>query len=907
MSHLNGSRRAAWAVALLTMGLLAACGGDSRSASAELTVMVPQGLSGADVSRVQVEVSGPGITPPITAELVLSGSRWSGTISGIPAGSGRLFRASAYDAAAKLLYVGESGPLPIESGKTANVAILLQQVEPQVPFENEAPRIVSVASSSIVVEPGGSVTLTATAFDANPGDTLHYSWSAAAGTFSTPGSAETTWMAPSTAGTQRIVLTVVDSRGASATLSLDIDVLVPGSTGGAKVDASINTWPSITAMNGVPSVLVTGGTTRLSATVTDLDGDAPSFFWESSCPGRFDNPSLPSPTFTLESPPPTARCAFMLRASDGRGGQHSGTLILHADGPLPGGAPVIDGVWQSTSEASAGGLVALGISAHDPEGSPVRFSWTASQGGFLGAPRESALSSEVDWRAPACLLGPVSITATVTDAAGSSAGQLFVLAPVPGSECTAATVTGVRNALRVQPDGSVIPAPLGLSGVTLGAWVPTSDGLSYDWRAGTGHDYGTFVIPEVEGTPYLLRYANTYIWTHKRSLELDQAELGHRAVRVYGPAEAQLELQLEGLSPWRAMDDVQFHSETAGLGYISTFGCLVSGFPLPIEGSTGILGSTHYANFLGQCGNGAYWLHPDDNLYVTQLVSRFDPLTGVEVQEARRSLRPVPENTAAGNIRVSGTLAPLPTTPQSMTIRAPLFESQVQASHPTATVSGVNFGLSTLLAYDQFGAYAGSPDVATAYDMSPGRGDIAPVFEFGNPYPSRWPLFSAVQVGARVRYTLDLATGGTSAPYTHNAYAIAREPFVPGSNPTFVPKMGPARELRLNGLDATGKLAGVGSTPLLSWTVPALGAPTYYQVRLYRLTLRPDGFLSRTTVATLYTPETQLRLPPGLLTAGQNYFVQLNAYLKPGVDPSNPFKDSPVSHSAPALTGVFTP
>jgi hypothetical protein len=89
--------------------------------------------------------------------------------------------------------------------------------------------------------------------------------------------------------------------------------------------------------------------------------------------------------------------------------------------------------------------------------------------------------------------------------------------------------------------------------------------------------------------------------------------------------------------------------------------------------------------------------------------------------------------------------------------------------------------------------------------------------------------------------------------------------------------------------------------------VPALGAPTYYQVRLYRLTLRPDGFLSRTIVATLYTPETQLRLPPGLLTAGQNYFIQMNAYLKPGVDPSNPLKDSPVSHYVPALTGVFTP
>ncbi|WP_375771109.1 hypothetical protein NR798_09475 [Archangium gephyra] len=911
MSHSNGSRRAALAVALLTMGLLSACGGDSRSASAELMVMVPQGLSGADVARVQVEVSGPGITSPLVAELTRGTSSWTGVISGIPAGAERLFRASAYDATSKLLYLGESGPLPVEPGRTASVAILLQQVTPQVPFENEAPRIDSVAVSSIVVEPGASVTLTASAHDANPGDTLRFNWSATAGTFSTPGSAVTTWTAPSTEGAQRIQVEVVDSRGASATMSIDIGVYLPGSTGSVTVDASINTWPTITAMNGVPSVLVRGEGSRLTATVTDFDGDVPYFFWASSCPGRFDDPTRPSPVFTLEAPSSTSRCAFMLNVTDGRGGHHEGTLILHSGTALPGGSPVIDSTWMSTPEASAGGLVAVGVSAHDPDGSALRFSWSASQGDFFGAPREDALSSEVDWRAPACLRGPVILTATVTDASGASASQSFSLSPAPGSECTPATVTGVRNSLRVQPDGSVIPAPFGLTGVTLGAWVPTPDGLSYSWRAGTGHDYGTFVIPEVEGSSYLLRYSNTYIWTNKRSLDLDQVELGQRAVPVFGPAEAQLEMQFDGLSPWRAMDDLQFHSETAGLGYISTFGCLVSGFPLPLEGTTGILGSTHYANFLSQCGNSAYWLQPDDNLYVTQLASRPDPLTGVEVQEARRSVlfsRPTgPENTPEGNIRLRGTLAPLPTSTESMTIRASEFESLSRASHPTATVSEVSFGLSTLLAYDKFGGYAGSPDVATAYGMSPGRGDILPVFEFGNPYPRSWPLFSAVQVGAKVRYTLDLPTGGTSAPYTHNAYSSAREPFVPGSHPTFVPKMGPARDLRLNGLDATGKLAGVGSTPLLSWTVPALGTPTYYQLRLYRLTLRSDGFLSRSSVANLYTAETQLRLPPGLLTAGQNYFIQVNAYLRPGADPSNPFKDSPVSHYAPALTGVFSP
>ncbi|ATB43620.1 hypothetical protein CYFUS_009100 [Cystobacter fuscus] len=910
MFHWNRSRRAALAVALLSMGLLVACGGDSRSASAQLTVMVPQALSAADVARVQVELSGPGIPAPLLTELVQVGGTWTGTISGIPAGTGRLFRASAYDAAAKLLYRGEAGPLSIEPGKTASVAILLQQVEPQVPFENEAPRIDSLVVSTNPVEPGGSVTLTASAHDANPGDTLSYSWSATAGTFSATGSAVTTWTAPSTEGSQRIQLEVVDSRGASATLSVDIGVLLPGSTGSATVNASFNTWPSITAMNGVPSVLLPGGSARLMATVTDADGDVPLFSWESSCTGSFDDATRASPTFTLTALPGNGRCSFRLTATDGRGGQHSGTLILHAGTtPPPDVAPKIDASWQSVPGASGGAKVALGVTAHDPEGTALSFSWSASQGDFPWTPRQTATSSEIDWRAPACLSGPVTVTVTVQDAAGSSASQLFSLAPAPNSECTPAMVTGMRNALRVQADGSVLPSPFGLTNVALGAWVPTSDGLSYSWRAGTGHAHGTFVIPEVtEGSPYLLRYANSYIWTRGRSLELDQVELGHRQVRVVGPPEANLEMELQGFSPWQVGDDLQFHSETAGLGYLSTFGCIGPVFPLPAVGGTDLSGAVPYSWFAEQCGLSAYWLdQTEDHLFVTQLVSRPDPRTGANVQEARRSiLFSGPENTAQGNILLRGQLAPLPTTTQSLTIRAPEFESLAQAGHPAATVRDNNFGISTLLAYDRYGGYTTAPDVATAYSMLPGRGDIQPVFEFGNPYPSHWPLFSFFQVTAEVPFTIELPEGGTAQP-SYPMYTAAREPLVPGSNPTIVPKLGPARELRLNGLVATENLTGVGTTPLLSWTVPALGTPTYYQLRLYRVSVMADGSVSRQSMATLYTPETQLRLPPGMLATDRHYYVQVTAYLRPGVDPSNPFKDSPVSHYAPAVTGVFKP
>ncbi len=911
MSYCNWSRRAALTVTLLALGVLAACGGENetRTARAELTVMLPQALASTDVVRVHVEVSGPGISLPMSAELSQSGGSWQGTIANIPAGVERTFVATAFDSTAKPLYKGQAGPVSIEPGRTASVAILLQQLEVPPPFENEAPRIDSVVVSSNPVEPGGTVMLTATARDANTGDTLRYLWSATAGTFSAPTSAVTSWTAPSSEGSQRIQLEVVDSKGASATLSINIGVVSPGSVGGAVVTAGFNTWPTITSMNGVPSVLVLGGVARLSASVTDVDGDALLFSWGSDCVGRFDDATLASPTFILGALPATGRCAFRLQVSDGRGGRHLGSLILHAGTGAPSGsAPQIDGTWQTHLEAPGGELVTMGVFAHDPEGTPLRYSWTASVGDFMWGPRDSATYTERYLRLPGCFSGPVLVTASIQDATGNTVSQLFSIAARPGSECAPTMVTGEYGALNVQPDGSIIPSPYILSFSDVGAWVP--EGSGYVWRAGTGHDHGTFVIPDVpEGSPYLLRLENRYIWTDKRVLDLNRALLG-RPQEVLEPEGTQLELQLEGLSPWQAQDDLQFHSATAGLGYISTSGCGLTDFPLPAEGGTGSSGSIDYAAFTGGCANQPFRLDStQDTLYVTQLASRTDTVTGIEYQETRRSLRfSGPARTSTGSILLQGTMEALPTSTQTLDIRGSEFESLALAAHPTATLTSKHVGIDPLLGYSEFGAYAGSPDLAVAFVRTPGGGDFTPVFEFSNPYPRDWPLFVYTQASASVRYSIELPDGSTSSSRAFSSYVLAMEPWEVAATRPIHPKVGPARELRLNGLDATGKLTGVGTTPLVSWTPPTLGVPTHYQLRLYRLYTAPgSSFLSRQLVTYLYTPQTQLRLPPELLLPGENYYLQVSSYYRPGTDPSNPYRSSVTNHVAQAFTGVFKP
>jgi hypothetical protein len=653
------------------------------------------------------------------------------------------------------------------------------------------------------------VVLTATAHDANPGDTLSYSWSASAGTFGAPGSAVTTWTAPTFEGSQRIQLVVADSKGASATLNVDIGVMVPGSTtGNATVNVSFNSWPSITSMNGVPSVLMAGGDSRLTATVTDPDGDFPLFAWESTCTGRFDDPARPSPLFTLTAVPATGRCAFTLKVTDGRGGRHMGTLTLHADS-------------------------------------------------------------------------------------------------APGT-----AVTGERNTLYVQGERTIYSVPDNLSATPIGAWVPTADGLGYSWRAGSGTGEGTFNIPDVTpGSPYLLRFGRDYIWTDKRSVNLSRASRGRPGMERE-PDGTLLQLQLDGLSPWTSQDDLQLHSPTAGLDWISLLGCpLPEDFPLPAEGAISLFGSTNYRDYVGGCANPPVRFNPDiDTLYVTQLAGRTDPVTGIEYQELRRGFRNAgPERVGADSLLLKGTLGVLPTFTQPLTIRSSEFEALALAAHPSATLSFSSINVGTLQGFSTFGTYSSWPDLGSAFDYTPGNGDFAPVFTFGDFFPRDWTVFSNFLLSTQVSFSIELPGGGTTKPRAYSASLNVMEPLVRGSSTVIVPKLGPARALSLNGLDATGKLSGVGMTPLLSWSAPALGAPTYYQLRLYRLYAFPDGSTARQTLAYFYTPQTQLRLPPGILVAGENYYFQVVSYLMPGVDPSNPYQGSPVMHSASAVTGVFKP
>ncbi|RKH76248.1 hypothetical protein D7Y21_39170 [Corallococcus sp. AB045] len=407
----------------MALALTVACGGETGVGEASLGVSA-QALTENDISRVTVTVSGAGIAPDISRNLFKTSGQWSGTLGGIPVGSGRTFLARAYDGSNTLLYEGQVTGVTISQDSTAAVFILLQQKTAPTPFRNSAPRISSLVASSTQLEPGQSAALSVTATDAD-GDTLSYAWTATAGALANATKAGATWTAPTTEGPYTLNVSVTDGKGGQAGFSLVINVLA--AKGKATVTTSFNTWPVVSQVSGTKGQVLPGESTTLEVTAADPDGDILTFTWSDDCGGSFNNATVKKPTWKAPATQPASgTCTVSVAPNDGRGGSTQGSLRITIGLPdVPNAAPVISQTFQSADTVAAGGTLDVLVVAHDPEGTALSFTWSAS-GGTLGTPTTSASQSEVLWTAPDSG-GPFTLTAVVQDAGGAQATQTFTV------------------------------------------------------------------------------------------------------------------------------------------------------------------------------------------------------------------------------------------------------------------------------------------------------------------------------------------------------------------------------------------------------------------------------------------------------------------------------------------------
>jgi len=386
-----------WALCLaLSVGCSSAPSQDDNAGGATVGVSVGA-LSSADVTKVTLTISGPGIAVPIVHDLTKSAGQWTAIIGGIPAGTDRTFAADAFDSSNAKIYAGQASGVTIVKGAMATVLIALQQTEPAAPFGNAAPRIESLVASTRVVEPAESVVLNLVASDAD-GDVLLYAWTAPAGSFTDASSATPTWTAPDTEGDYQLSVTVTDGRGGNTGLSFAMTV--SRGKGSAKVTTSFNTWPAVSQVSAAQGQLGLGESTIFDVTAQDADGDVLAYSWTDNCSGAFSSTSAKTPTWTAPAAiPEGGTCSLSVTVTDGRGGSGSGTLVVQIGSVAANAPPVLDESFQSAAAVDPGGAATFRVKAHDPEGNAITFAWTATVG-TLGAPSSTADGSEVSWTAP---------------------------------------------------------------------------------------------------------------------------------------------------------------------------------------------------------------------------------------------------------------------------------------------------------------------------------------------------------------------------------------------------------------------------------------------------------------------------------------------------------------------------
>ncbi len=446
---------------------------EDSTGSAQLLGTLEQAISSADVTSVLVTVSAADMQTR-TAALVRSNNQWSGTLGKLPAGTGRTFTAEALSSSGARLYAGAATGVTILARQMTVVSITLQEVNPPAPFTNAAPIITSLAAAPGNVEPGGVVTLNASASDANASDTLTYAWSAPSGSFAQPGSLSTTWTAPAAATLVPLTLTVTDSQGLQARVTFNVNV--NSGKGDALVNASLNTWPQVGNISASATALELNESTTVSATASDNDGDTLAYSWTATCAGTWTNANSATAQFTATALPGSSvcnNCDLIVTVTDSRngqavGGQTTGTLSICV-GPRRAAVfpPDITETFQSAASTSANGTVTFRVKAADLQGSAMSFSWAANTG-TPGTPTSGSDASEVVWTAPACLSSATAptITATVSNALGASASHSFTVTGLPmcntATSCKAllesnpSTPSGVYT---VDPDGDGTGAP----------------------------------------------------------------------------------------------------------------------------------------------------------------------------------------------------------------------------------------------------------------------------------------------------------------------------------------------------------------------------------------------------------------------------------------------------------------
>ena len=428
--------------AFAAFALLTGCSPTPTAATGGADLTVKALLSAADVSGVTATITGSALpSPRVVALSSRDAETWGAFIGSLPVGSGYVFTVSATDASSKPIYSGAASGITIVKDQVTTVLIIAQQATAPDPFKNAVPIIDSLLVSPTAITPGGTVTAKVSAHDPDLADSITFAWSTnpLAGNFSAATASTTTWTAPSAEGDVMLAIAVTDNHGATSSASVVVHVSNANGQGQAEVTVSLNTWPVVTDMVVAPGFIEIGRPVSLTVVASDADKDPLTYTWTSTCAsGVFSSTTAAATTFVLPATATDPSCEFDVAVKDNRGGSTSGQTVLPVGKPATLGAPVFTSSEQSAAVVDPSTTATFAVTATDPQGSPLTFSWLASAG-MLSGQTDGAGSSQVTWTVPATALASFTVSAIASDALGISTQFDFVISTAAlTSACTVA-------------------------------------------------------------------------------------------------------------------------------------------------------------------------------------------------------------------------------------------------------------------------------------------------------------------------------------------------------------------------------------------------------------------------------------------------------------------------------------
>lgn len=270
---------------------------------------------------------------------------------------------------------------------------------PLTTVANQGPRITSIGATPRPVERAGTVELHVSAGDPN-GDDVTYEWTAPGDwTLSDASAAEPTLTAPDAAGqSANIDLTVTDTQGLEATASVRVST-VP------------NNRPVISDVSAESTTLNPEGTTEVSASADDPNGDALSYSW-SVANGDWSY-SGSGDAITLTAPNKTASATKVtVTVSDDAGGESTGSTVVTTG---PNERPDISSLYATNNPVARGGSTDVTVLADDPNGDDLTYSWSLDNTDWS----QSGSGDTVTLDAPDTPTSSVLVTVEVEDTQGA--------------------------------------------------------------------------------------------------------------------------------------------------------------------------------------------------------------------------------------------------------------------------------------------------------------------------------------------------------------------------------------------------------------------------------------------------------------------------------------------------------